>query len=714
MPNDAVAARRAALESFSAADLADLFRRVPEISGALSGQGPLCPQVVGRRRGRLPAAASTLAQLLTSTGTIVSTLFSCDGLELRLALLAAWHGGQLTAEQATAEAGADRAGDLDAAAEGLRRLVVARRDRAWLELLPGVADRLELPGIPARPFLQQETSDELARHLKALGIAKPPPRKHERVDRLEAALRDPDVIAAQLAAMPPDVREVFASLATGGPQPVTALGISYHVPRRRSYQLRRDTPLHWLEDRGMVGVDHRGQVAAVWLDVTVGLNGGRLFPGWPAPPAVSPAALADPGPFVPATVGLADRLLDRFAADPAPSLAAGGIGVRPVRAAAKALNADDRAVGLLTHLAVRLGLLGVTAPRRRGRSSQPAKEVWTPTSLATDFATRSPTERWALLVDTWRDDPIVEDLPDRVTVDAEPDLTRTAARVRLLTLLADLPPGTGLPADALAERALFAYPNVVDRDVVAGAVGALRVLGLVPADGPVGLTDMARALLDGPRRAAALLSPPTRRFAVQADHTVVAGPDLADDLSTELGRYADLESGAGAHVFRLSEARLAAAMEAGATAESIVSFLSEHAAAELPQNVAYLVEDVARRHGRLRTGEAGSYLRCDDPGLLTRAVQVKAAKLRLVAPTVAVSLLEPDRLAAALRARGLIPAVEDGGGVLTAATDRPQATPVWDAPQRLGKPRPAPSLDRLAKDVLDAPAADGELGWVPA
>ena len=32
----------------------------------------------------------------------------------------------------------------------------------------------------------------------------------------------------------------------------------------------------------------------------------------------------------------------------------------------------------------------------------------------------------------------------------------------------------------------------------------------------------------------------------------------------------------------------------------------------MPQPLAYLVDDVARRHGSIRVGPAGSYLRIDD------------------------------------------------------------------------------------------------------
>src|SRR5699024_267034 len=89
----------------------------------------------------------------------------------------------------------------------------------------------------------------------------------------------------------------------------------------------------------------------------------------------------------------------------------------------------------------------------------------------------------------------------------------------------------------------------------------------------------------------------------------------------------------------------------------------------------YLVEDVARRHGRVRVGTAQSFMRCDDPSLVAQVLGSPAAEkcaLRMVAPTVLVSQARPLDLVDALREDGFAPVVEDTTGAVVALT-RPVA-----------------------------------------
>ena len=95
----------------------------------------------------------------------------------------------------------------------------------------------------------------------------------------------------------------------------------------------------------------------------------------------------------------------------------------------------------------------------------------------------------------------------------------------------------------------------------------------------------------------------------------------------------------------------------------------------VPQSLDYLVEDVARRHGRLRVGTAMSFLRCDDPSLIAQVLGSPAADncaLRMVAPTVLISQARPLDLVEALREDGYAPVVEDTSGSVVALT-RPVA-----------------------------------------
>ena len=161
---------------------------------------------------------------------------------------------------------------------------------------------------------------------------------------------------------------------------------------------------------------------------------------------------------------------------------------------------------------------------------------------------------------------------------------------------------------------------------------------------------------------------------IQPDHTVIVDPGVDVDALTRLGKIANLESDAGVRVYRLDPARMAVALANGDDADALLGFLADGARVPLPEVVEHLVRDAARRPGGLVIGAAGTWLTCEDPVLLAKAVAVKTAKLTRVAPTTAVSPLAEHKVSAALQAKGL---------VLTAAV-------AAAAPATAKKPPPAP------------------------
>ncbi|MGH8886995.1 MAG: helicase-associated domain-containing protein [Egibacteraceae bacterium] len=688
--------RLAAVRHLAPEKLAWLLGRVPVLADALNGQGPLGTY------GLYQARAGTLrrlAMLLALPPVIHTTLGTLNRFEFQLAALAAWHGGSLTRAQAVAEAGLTTGKALDGAADTLAQLLLADRTHHWLALRPGVEEVIGFAGVRMRDVLVYEPLDQLSEMLLGLG-QRPPRRRSEWLGALEASLRDRATIDAVVAKMPKDVGRVFWLLAEHGAQSVRDLGIPYY----RRY-VRDSTPLHWLAQRGLVGVDPDAQVAHVWMDVIVGLN-GCLYREWPVtPPPATPEPLQDSG-GLPLVLSRLAGLLEVWAAEPAPALAAGGLGVRPVRAAAKTLGVPAGEIGLLVHLAIALGLLDRTRVGAKGTGRQRTDVLgWTPSELAPRMSAQAPAQQWGLLVQAWQDDTTLDEsegLPERWEA-TELFPTGTWARTALLRLLADLPPDRGLSMDALAATAAFHHPGLFRDRALAGAVDAARVLGLVPASGPVGLTRLGRALLDGPEAVEAALPAARTDFTLQADHTVIAPPDLAHDVTTRLERYADIESAAGARIYRLSERRIAAAIDDGDRAAGILGFLEEHSTVPVAQNVAHLIRDVQRRHGRLRAGAVSSYLRCDDPALLTGAVGVKAAKLHLLAPTVAVSALAADKLVAALRARGLMPVAEAPDGAVLARPEKAASTKSRQLPTLRSAAvfGDAAEMEALAKHVLE-------------
>ena len=105
---------------------------------------------------------------------------------------------------------------------------------------------------------------------------------------------------------------------------------------------------------------------------------------------------------------------------------------------------------------------------------------------------------------------------------------------------------------------------------------------------------------------------------VQHDLTIVAPGPLRPPAESALRQLCVVESRGVASTYRLTAAGITAALEAGGTATSILSLLTELSAVELPQPVTYLIGDVSDRFGsiRVRAHEAESIVDCDDPVVL--------------------------------------------------------------------------------------------------
>jgi hypothetical protein len=162
-------------------------------------------------------------------------------------------------------------------------------------------------------------------------------------------------------------------------------------------------------------------------------------------------------------------------------------------------------------------------------------------------------------------------------------------------------------------------------------------------------------------------------------------------LEHELSLMAEIESRGGAGVFRFTAASIRRALDAGRTGDELVAWLTANSRTPVPQPLAYLIADSARRYGRLRVGVAGSYLRADDESVLAEVLADRRAaslRLRRLAPTVLAAQAAPDTVLAVLRGMGLAPAAESPDGeLLIRKTPARRATGVRPlAPRRLAPP----------------------------
>lgn len=486
----------------------------------------------------------------------------------------------------------------------------------------------------------------------------------------------PEVANADLDSLGEDERAVLNTLAAGPPVGQT---------RDANSTLPLDeatTPIQRLLARGLL-LRRDDQTVELPRELGLALRGGR---------SCSPGALREPEPVTtaaePATVDAAgageameflrqiEALLARWSEQPPPVLKAGGLGVRELRRLARELEVDDTRATLLAELAVGAGLVA---------DSPTTTPEWVPTTLADSWLASAPGQRWLTIAQSWLDLPRLPGLAgqrdlkgaqnrDKAMSPLSEELRRPLAPVtrrRVLTALADLPDGTGIrETEELVALLSWRAPRRGGRlrdETVRWTIAEATSIGVV-AHGAV--TTATRALLAEDRSGALTamveaMPKPIDHILVQADLTVVAPGPMEPGLAADIKAVAGLESAGHATVYRVSDASVRRALDAGRTADELHELFRSRSATGVPQSLTYLIDDVARRHGRLRGGAAGSFLRCDDEVLLAEVLGGPVAaeyELRRIAPTVAVSPLPLAEVLDGLRAAGFAPAAEGPDG----------------------------------------------------
>ena len=368
------------------------------------------------------------------------------------------------------------------------------------------------------------------------------------------------------------------------------------------------------------------------------------------------------------TIGRIGELLTLLEEEPAGLLRSGGVAVRDQKRIARALHVDEADAGWLLELAHAAGLLDVGGPHRDEWLPTRAYDVWREQDLADRWATSS-AAGW-----TARGCPSLVGQRDVAGKARQRPLPRPGAAHR-----GRHPPrragarwpstraGSGLAPEELVELLRWRTPRRADR--LAPVPGMLDeatrlgvlVGGVLSAGGRGLLTSGEDGAADGMR---GLLPEPVDHVLAQPDLSLVAPGPLVAELADTLAVVADVESSGGATVFRVSEASVRRALDSGWSATDLHEFFTRASRTPVPQALDYLVDDVARQHGRLRVGSIESYVRSDDHGLLSQVLNDRRAanaELRRLAPGVLVSGLGADEVLTVLREAGYAPAGESSG-----------------------------------------------------
>lgn len=536
-----------------------------------------------------------------------------------------------------------------------------------------------------------------------------------RVGRINAEPDDlsEDEIRAALDASEPNERELLTTLARSSPIGRTRDAAPGTSPDRPVQRLLSRGLLRWIDAETVELPARVGQV----------LRGEAVFdPSSPTPPPLS-GRKQKPADVNAAAAGEALELVrhceDIVAAlgdAPAPALKAGGVGVREVRRLSKATGVDEARVGLLLELLAAAGLIARGIPDPAPLTD--VDDYWAPTVAVDGWLTSGTARRWATVAGAWLALPrrpwIIgsRDATDKpISALSEEVRAPGAAHERrlLLELLAETG-GKEVSATEAARLLAWRRPRWAGRlgpHVVERTLAEARTLGLV-AHGA--LSSPGKALLHGGDPEAemeAALPQPIDYVLVQADLTVVAPGPLIPELLEQITLVADIESAGAASMYRISEVSIRRALDAGLTASELQALFATRSKTPVPQSLTYLIDDVARRHGRLRAGVAASFVRCEDPALLAEVLSSPVAEhlaLRALAPTVVISQAPLKEVLAELRRAGFAPAGEDSSGAIVDL--RPRGARVPAARAARSRVPAVPNDDQLAALVRSLRSGD--------
>jgi hypothetical protein len=523
----------------------------------------------------------------------------------------------------------------------------------------------------------------------------------------ELRLQLPADLTAALDGLDPEERAVLERLA--GERPVG------HLPDGPADGAR--TPARRLLQQGLLA---RIDALNVELPREIGLHlrGNRPF----GPPRLRPEPAVDGHEQTSVdrraagaaleSVGKIGELLAVLEEEPAGLLRSGGVGVRDQKRLARVLHTGEPEAAWQLELAYAAGLLDVGGPHR---------DEWLPTRTYDIWREQDLADRWAALAAGWlagvRLPSLVgqRDVAGKAVNPLSPDLVRhTAPAIRrsALTVLAEFPPGSGLAGDDLVALLRWRTPRRADRLAPVPAMLAeaarLGVLvgGVLSTAGRGLLAQGEDGAADGMR---GLLPEPVDHVLAQPDLSLIAPGPLVAELADTLAVVADVESSGGATVFRVSESSVRRALDAGWSATDLHDFFAKASRTPVPQALDYLIDDVARQHGRLRVGAIESYVRSDDHGLLSQVLndrRAAGAELRRLALG---SGLGADEVLTVLREAGYAPAGENpGGAVLTRPPARPRAAGRRTGTEHSPAPRPL-TTDELDATVRQMRAGDAAL-----
>lgn len=353
-----------------------------------------------------------------------------------------------------------------------------------------------------------------------------------------------------------------------------------------------------------------------------------------------------------------EELLNFWGQEPAMALKAGGIGVRDLRDLTQHLGVETECASFIIEVAYISGLVTIDPDDRVLPTHQ--FDIW----LAQPASVK-----WENLLSAWL---ITSRMSGLAAAPMGPELDRSSAaiiRKKVLTLLESVD-GTSPALASLTEATQWNLPyrrtGGIPAEHIEWIAREAEWLGIT---GQGALSTYGKLFLAGEDLGVvdADLPKTVDHILIQSDNTAIAPGPLEHEVSQELDLIADIESRGAATVFRFSDASLRRGLDHGRTGEEILAFLKKTSKTPVPQPLEYLIGDISKKHGKLRVGNASSFIRCEDTALITQIIKdkkVEALGLRRIAPEVLICTHDAHDAMNILRAAGYLPAGEDSQGLL--------------------------------------------------
>jgi hypothetical protein len=353
-----------------------------------------------------------------------------------------------------------------------------------------------------------------------------------------------------------------------------------------------------------------------------------------------------------------EEVLNFWGQEPPSALKAGGVGVRDLRDLSNHLGVDVECASFVIEVAYISGLVTIDPDDRILPTNQ--FDIW---------LTQSASTKWENLVSAWL---ITSRLSGLGAAPMGPELDRSNAAIIRRNILALLEENESLAPTfdsllaALRWRLPYRRTGGIPSEYLTWTLREAEWLGLT---GQGALSHYARLIIAGEDldELDAELPATVDHILIQSDNTAIAPGPLEHELAQELDLIADIESRGAATVFRFSEASLRRGLDHGRTGDEILAFLKATSKTPVPQPLEYLVGDISKKHGKLRVGNAASFIRCEDSSLITQIIKdkrVDALGLRRIAPEVLICTHDAHDAINILRAAGYLPAAEDSQGLL--------------------------------------------------